>query len=534
MTVYMDSLLRYFPGHAAEDEQKVLSEVFVPSTVFSSIKNFPLGQPRLVIGAKGSGKSAIAFRILSEMEGKFPRVFLKPQLLPDSDDSDVDESVGVDVYARRARIAIVKAIAAAVGAKVDGQDRDEYEAVLREAAVDAGKREHSIMKRVTSMLASVLGAEISASAVVPDFRSAERLIRMLTLYLEKENGKLYVVMDETDDYRNTGGSLSGLWGLLTAIRQLAQECVRFRFVVTLRSQVWSRLKRDKGGQFNQIGQFEPYCAYLSTNRASVGKILDLRVQLARDGLRLANVAAQAKNNHPLWPFFQPETVNVNWTPAASKAEVTWRNLLITQARCPRDTVMLVNSLARRCSENSIDRIGQDQLNHCITSHSVTVIEEMAREYASDFEAIQSLINSLCVMEIHFVADDFRAHLLSFIDRQAQNSPVFRGNALEKSQESVIALWSLLFELGVVIARQRDETQQEGYRHLFFDDDPDLVSIYRWDEMIALRWEIHAVVRPALNKLANSRWSSMASRAPQSFIPSNTPSVEKHGKGKRRR
>lgn len=64
-------LISWFPSGTAEGEKPILDRVFVYVDEFASVMAPPVGNPYLLIGAKGSGKSAIidfAMRTLKQQD----------------------------------------------------------------------------------------------------------------------------------------------------------------------------------------------------------------------------------------------------------------------------------------------------------------------------------------------------------------------------------------------------------------------------------------------------------------------------------
>ena len=55
----IDNLLEFFNNGSADSEKDFLVDVFVPSEDFNDIISFPSKTCRLLIGNKGSGKSAL-------------------------------------------------------------------------------------------------------------------------------------------------------------------------------------------------------------------------------------------------------------------------------------------------------------------------------------------------------------------------------------------------------------------------------------------------------------------------------------------
>lgn len=75
----LEELLKWFPTGTAEGERNILDKVFVFAKEFNRIISPPVGSPYLLVGNKGSGKSAIldfSGNLLAHQS--VPAIFLHP------------------------------------------------------------------------------------------------------------------------------------------------------------------------------------------------------------------------------------------------------------------------------------------------------------------------------------------------------------------------------------------------------------------------------------------------------------------------
>ncbi|MBK8714647.1 MAG: hypothetical protein IPN32_07875 [Deltaproteobacteria bacterium] len=239
-------LLRLIPSGTTEGELGFLSEVFVLPAELREILSIPQGNPRLLVGRKGTGKTAILeYLHLRLAERGIPSVLLRPDDLPLPN----DEFKSVGDAKRRAYAELVLATASAVG-KYTTFAKTDAERSLLLAAKQRGERGDDLIEKACKMLIPVgaLLADIDFGAWIQDAAVTEHgLVTALRDVLSKETGRfVFVLVDDVDQIgrADTSDYTTRIWGLLLAIRKLASENRAIRAIVALRSEVWMRLEWD--------------------------------------------------------------------------------------------------------------------------------------------------------------------------------------------------------------------------------------------------------------------------------------------------
>jgi hypothetical protein len=106
----LEELRKWFPTGTAEGERGILDKVFVFIKEFNQVISPPPGSPYILVGSKGSGKSAIldfATRLLNRQA--VPAIFLHPY---DIETSDLNESHSMGDLIRDFRSILLFAVSA--------------------------------------------------------------------------------------------------------------------------------------------------------------------------------------------------------------------------------------------------------------------------------------------------------------------------------------------------------------------------------------------------------------------------------------
>src|SRR6056297_2613481 len=90
----LSKLITYFPTGTAEGERDILDRVFVYADEFSSVIDPPEGSPNLLVGFKGSGKTAVLNFSMCMLDlQNIPNILLTPFDI-DTSNMSGDESTG--------------------------------------------------------------------------------------------------------------------------------------------------------------------------------------------------------------------------------------------------------------------------------------------------------------------------------------------------------------------------------------------------------------------------------------------------------
>ncbi len=130
----IEKLLEFFNNGSADSEKDSLIDVFVPSEDFNDIISFSSKTCRLLVGNKGSGKSALLEYIdLNCHKNNIFSIYLTPDEILEE---DFDERVSVAIITKTLQKSIVRAIAIKMGEHLKGLLNEQDNALYTEAVAN--------------------------------------------------------------------------------------------------------------------------------------------------------------------------------------------------------------------------------------------------------------------------------------------------------------------------------------------------------------------------------------------------------------
>lgn len=315
-------------------------------------------------------------------------------------------------------------------------------------------------------------------------RDRSDLADSLNAHLVKSGRVNFLFFDDTDQVAASDDSehLNRIWGLLLAVRRLAQESPNTKCIITLRSEIWSRLQRDPKGQRDQIDHFQPLVVDLRVKENLMHAIFDRRIERARQ-LVVGEYQASA--------FFQTPEVQL----PRSHEFRPWRTFIVKSSRDrPRDMIQLVGELAKTAKQSGRDRITSGDAEQAMHTYSLERARYLEAEVGNECAAFMDVLRTFSFLAHEIDFESLRQHLSTLPSRFGV---VLRGSTLHPGEDSVIPLLHLLYEVGFLNARVPDPTRTREFSHVTHADEPHLVSKERWNDLQAVRWEVHPAFRTFL-------------------------------------
>ncbi|WP_158704699.1 P-loop ATPase, Sll1717 family [Ectopseudomonas mendocina] len=490
----MEALSYYVPTGTAEGERYILQEAFVQTHEYADIIAPPIGSPRLLIGKKGSGKSAILdFTMRFLTDAKIPGLLIKPLNL---DLSSMKENGSSGELTRVAYEQLMQSIAVAIGQQLPMMV-DESNRVLLEAAVNSGVREVDFVSKFTRALNSFSKpfTGYDFSKLLPSSMPASRLRleRAVRRNIDASGSAFYVLLDDTDQVANPGtkNHLNRIWACILAAREITQQNNKIRFVISLRDEVWRSLEKEGTAQRDQIDHFLPLVYRLNPSLDHVQRIIEKR-------LILAAARAGFESELPHYElFFEGDSPRM---PNSEKLS-SWPDIIRSRSReRPRDAVQFVGQMVSVALEGEAKKIDDNILSRIMPNYSRERAGLVAGEYGAECPELLTVIRSFSKVNYahgSFLADSetIRKHLSAI---QGALTITINGIALKSgSDDDVFKIWSLLFEAGFFYPRVSDNREKDGYRFVLPSDEPDLVCKKRWNDIQQALWEVHPVFRDFL-------------------------------------
>jgi hypothetical protein len=496
----LDVLQEYFPAGTTEGERHILPQVFVYWTEYTELMTPPPTSPRVLVGKKGTGKTAVIdfYSSLLQSSG-IPTLLVRPM---DIRLDKFPEKAALGEASRIAYEALIRAIAARLGSIASGL-LDEATKALHDEAVADGQKGRDFVEKVVAHLPQIARAftKIDATGLLPSAspRSVKELQKALETNIERSGKTFYLFLDDTDQVAapDAPGHLNRIWAFLLAAREVAQRVPQVRVIVSVREEVWRRLLRDAAGQRDQADHFLTLVRQLFPSREHIRAVLERRFRVAAE-------EAGVHADNPYDPFFEGAGAHM----PSSQEFSSWSDLIVVRSReRPRDAIQLVNALARSARNRGADRIAEGDFETQIKEFSSQRVQLLAQEVEAECPQITDLVRLLASLEF-----DQGSFKISFEPlRQAlQKLPTKLGITLfgrsikPDDDDDALSLLGFFFEIGILNARVSDNRQKDGYRHVWPSADPRLVTRARWNELQGVVWEVHPAYRDHLAQVQREK------------------------------
>lgn len=488
------ALMKYFPSGTAEGDRQFLDRAFINPEQLADVLGSQPGNPRIIVGRKGVGKTAILEWLATiHQQHKIPVLLIRPD---DLDTSQFSGANDVGALKRGMYACLLHAVADCIGAQLKGF-LIGANATLYSNAVSRGKREGDWMSKTIELINGISKSitKVDGAALIKSLSGGNSdtvIAQAIKQHFAPDKKTFVLLLDDTDQIASPSqDQYSRIWALMLAVRKLAQSNPCIRCVFTLRTEVWLRLTRNDRGQRDQIDHFRPLLVTLRTDEQHMLNILNRRFELAAKDL--------GHNSGGMRLFFGSNDVRL----PTSTERRSWDSFILKSSReRPRDMIQLVGHLARHAQKRRVDQIGDEDAEGAMRDYSKERVEDLAIEMGDSCPAFLDVVRACgeCNFEMDFES------VREFLKRvPSRYSVMVNGRTLQPdSDDSALALLSLLHESDFINAKVADSSQTRNFRHISFLDDPHLVQKSRWNELQSLRWEIHPAFRTYLLGLKSGR------------------------------
>lgn len=484
-------LENWFPSGTAEGERAILEQVFVYVDELKRVMAPKPGNPYLLIGRKGTGKSAIVeFAVkLLELE-RVPSIILRPH---DINTTNLTENDSMGDQKRKFYELLVSSIAAKLvecrNTLLTGDN-----AILYEEPVRTGNRSPDFIGKLARSLSNLAKpmTQMDFAAAIPALTPAASKEIEDTIASRLGNKRFHIFINYTDQVANPEriGHLNRIWALLLAARELSSQIPEICSVITLREEIWQRLRNESAAQRDQTDHFANLVINTSSSDHHVQKVIEVRLKAA---------AKQCdKNEGPYSTFFQNDYARAPKSPDSR----TWKDLILVRSRQrPRDAIQLIARLADHALHNKkIDKIDESTFHAVMPAFSEERASLFSQEVDQEFPAAMDVIRSFANVPYNIggfklTTEEAKAHMSSLIG--AFRIEVYGRTMHQQNVDDVFEIWRFLYNSNFLNARISDEREKDGFRHLIASDNPTLVSKSRWNEMQGIIWEINPAFRDYL-------------------------------------
>ena len=485
---HLDALLPYVRAGTAEGDRSFLGQVFISPKQLDQLLGIEPGGMRLLVGNKGMGKSAIVEWLNSVCaRRKLPCVLLRPDNLETQALSTAND---IGSLKKHFYETLVASIASQIGSQLKGL-LTGHAATLHKAAQKAGLAERDALQKSLALISAIAApvANIDGVKLAKELTgtpSPNELIRAVQTQLLAGGTVFFVLIDDTDQVASpsTPAHLNRIWALLLAVRRLVGECPSVRAIVTLRSEVWSRLISESEGQRDQADHLRGLLIMLRGTDKLIEDIIRRRLERAAKDLRLPG--------DPYAIFFAGDRVML----PTSSVTRTWDTFLVKSSReRPRDSLQLIKNMIDCAKINGTDIMGSAEAEAAMKVYSKERVDDLYNEFAPDCPPIRQVIGSFSDIDFEVNFETLREHVSSIPSRFSLQ---LRGVLLKPQDDSdMIALLSLLHEAGFLNPRVPDARQPREFRHILYQDDPNFTKPANWNGMQGAMWEVHPAFRSHL-------------------------------------
>lgn len=380
-----------FGKESAESERHFLEKVFLHTSFFKRVQR---GQKNLVLGRKGSGKTAICLKLYDDLESRNIRVSLitprdlsrfKMSMLDRGSINSTESSLLSWKYVFFVELGhyVLQAANDQLGKNHLTWPNDAKK--VRQFMVDNLIDERMWIDKVFNVASKVrklgvkileIGVEVEA-ADIQQRSAAEFSDTMDSINEPLQNALLslvqqpiYLLVDKVDEVWDPGDQSEFLSiGLLRAAKELGDEFELANMIVFLRSDIYDSLEFDDSDKLHSGEE------RITWNKTNLKKLLTLRVQ-ASTGINIS----QAEYERIWKRIFPAEIKGIN----------SFEYMLQFTLMRPRDLIQLCNLCRDRAQDNGNVQITASDIGEALPQYSRWKLKDLRDEYRVQYPFLEKL------------------------------------------------------------------------------------------------------------------------------------------------
>lgn len=452
MPVSLDIKKLTFGSDDAELDEKrgFLSKVFLKTAIYHRAKN---SFRELVIGRKGSGKSAICLMLRNALQSEGIKAVL---VTPDSLSQYRIQQLKVgsinkdESYVLSWKYVLLVSIAKGIlqqALKPKPKQLRENLRKIRDFLVHNDEIEGHILDRISRKVGLFSRFSISAFGVEgavetrqlegPDDAASEieKFQRVLGELLAKVDGiRIALLIDKVDDVWNqTEESEMMIIGLLKAVHALNASLENILLLVFLRSDIYDTLKFSDSDKLHSLEE---------------------RLRWAEDDLkRLIAIRGKVSAN------LTEDNVDLLWDvifESRVKGESSFEYMVQRTLRRPRDLIQFCNNALTEAQDNNHNMITAEDILKAERLYSNWKLKDLTSEYAIQYPYLEELLGLFQAFSSEFIQEQF--------DEKLQEAKKILTEYPDLQTASTAKILQILFIIGFLGARKDGDA-------VFVYDDP---------------------------------------------------------------
>lgn len=301
-----------------------------------------------------------------------------------------------------------------------------------------------------------------------------------------KNRRVWILIDDLDaTFQNTPQECLALATFFSACRYLLQDVKDLMIRVTMRTDVWSMIRRYD----EALDKVEQYAHEVLWQQSDFLKLLSLRVKasMVANNINLpvipAHVTEADAQEKLLESVFVPK---MEWS---DRLVDTYKVIYTLSYERPRWAVQLCKLAQEAAIRNHSILISKDYIDQVWGEYGAKRIADLVAEHKHQCPNVLELLNSFRGASRLMSRDE----LFGWINNRVVEhmTPKIEGSLAK----TPIEIAHFLYRLGFILARSDDASG--NYEHYRFDQMPDFLSS-RTDDDFGLKWEIHPCYREALD------------------------------------
>lgn len=484
MDNFLTSLENYFFADAAEQERDFINDVFI---VLKDFEKIITPRPRtisLIVGNKGSGKSALMeYLRIKFTEQKIPVVRLVPS---DLKNLSFPENCSPAEVLSSVYESVLMAVSVKIGSGIKGIVLNQDQSRLLREAVQAGAMDETLTRQIVNVILPIGKAisNVEFEKMLPKYEitqmNRENIIKR---YMHRNPEKsFYILLDDIDQIANAKRTdyYDIIWAEILALLKIASEIKTVRPIISVRQEIWRHLSVDDGNR-DQLDHIRGMVYALTPSRDDLRNIVERRLSVC---IKQNNLSCTTVYS----PFFVDDRCRV---PNSSEHR-SWGDYLVSSSReNPRDIIYLVRSLIQSALENDHTKINDDDVQNIAYAYSKSRFDDLVSQNKDVFTNLDSFIRQFSYVDFEQNADDLKKHIINFL---GVGQTIVNGRIIHaENEDEIFQLWNALYSMGFISPRDVDNTQPNKYTFLSYDKT--LVSCSRWNEMQRYSWDVHPCYRP---------------------------------------